>query len=353
MNETAKNRINKYDNLKGLAIILIVFANFIIAGDASLSVLKNFIFIFDLPIFFFVSGYFSKSSFDEINKSFKRLMIPYFILVIVLKIIYSIFNIEFKGVPFIVPQFGLWFLLSLFTMKLMLNITKKLKHPIMISIIMGLLIGFISCQVDYLSFARTFAYMPIFLIGYHYNDNKETIEKYLKSENLNVCLLLLFIIIAAMLAYFLPLDVIKFTVVYNTQINFALIDLLKRFAVMTTGIVLTLLLNKLMGNKQTILTKIGKNSMVIYISHIILYFPLTIMVPKIIQAYPILNNAMGYLLIAIIVTIIIVFIFSNDSISKHYNKMIDWIYELFFKSKDIWCMTYNAYSTGMKIIIPK
>lgn len=51
-----KNRINKYDNIKGLAIILVVFVHMIIIKNngvkfLDLSIIKNFLLIIILPFF--------------------------------------------------------------------------------------------------------------------------------------------------------------------------------------------------------------------------------------------------------------------------------------------------------------
>ena len=81
-------RINKYDNLKGLAIIFIVLGHM-----CFFPVLKNVIYIVHLPIFFFVAGYFSKIGPDEPVKAFKRLMVPF----IIFCIIYELFDLFVMG----------------------------------------------------------------------------------------------------------------------------------------------------------------------------------------------------------------------------------------------------------------
>ena len=64
-------RINRFDNLKGLAIFLIVLGHlsFITELD-SINLIHNYIYLIHLPIFFFVAGYFSKIGPDETKKSY-------------------------------------------------------------------------------------------------------------------------------------------------------------------------------------------------------------------------------------------------------------------------------------------
>jgi acyltransferase len=69
------NRFNWVDNVKGLAIILVVLGH--IASPFS-----AFIYSFHMPLFFIVSGFFLNPTNElksEIFRSFKRLFKPFFI----------------------------------------------------------------------------------------------------------------------------------------------------------------------------------------------------------------------------------------------------------------------------------
>ena len=89
-----KERINKFDNIKGLAIILIVVGHLLITNDFSLKLLKNFLFIIHLPLFFFVSGYFSKIGPGELLKSF-ILFFAFFLRFIFTFLIFSYLIIQY------------------------------------------------------------------------------------------------------------------------------------------------------------------------------------------------------------------------------------------------------------------
>ena len=66
--EKVKERINKYDNLRGLAMILIVFGH--LNYSKVLGPFNPLLFMIDLPVLFFVAGYFSKIDIDQPAKSF-------------------------------------------------------------------------------------------------------------------------------------------------------------------------------------------------------------------------------------------------------------------------------------------
>lgn len=179
-----KPRINKYDNLKGFAIILIVFGHFMVLANENLIAIHNFISIIDLPIFFFVSGYFSKISPKEPLKSFKRLMIPYLILCIFMRLKgLFVLGTNYSYPLFISTEFGLWFLISLFTMKLSLPIFDKLKYPVLIAIFNSLLIGLLGIDSEILGITRTFSYLPIFLIGFYYDEYTQKVKNRVSNIN--------------------------------------------------------------------------------------------------------------------------------------------------------------------------
>lgn len=74
----------------------------------------------------------------------------------------------------------------------------KFKYPVIISIIIALLFGFLQFEATFLGITRTFAYFPIFLIGFKYKDYKNIFNnEYPKLSKLlsnKLILLLLFII---------------------------------------------------------------------------------------------------------------------------------------------------------------
>ena len=108
-----KTRLDKYDNLRGIGIFLIVLMHFNILGVLS-GFPHNLMLVINLPLLFYVAGYFSKIGPDESIKSFKRLIVPY----IIFYIIATIFNwiVFSKNIPFQYMFFtttsGLWFLMA-------------------------------------------------------------------------------------------------------------------------------------------------------------------------------------------------------------------------------------------------
>ena len=323
----SSERINRFDNLKGIAIMLIVLGHMtFLTSFTSVGLIHNFVYIIHLPIFFFVAGYFSKIGPDEPIKAFKRLFVPF----VVFCIIYELFNLFIMGKPhntmlFLNPGYALWFLFSLFTMKLLLPILNKFKYPILTAFIVALLIGYIDAVL--LGISRTCTFLPIFLIGFYYNELKEKIEvKYNKISNLlenNLFIIFLFIITIScciIAAYFLPFDAILLKNPYKTH---SISNMVIRSIILILGGSNALLLNRLMTNNKNILTKIGKNSMSVYLLHVYI----VVLIRPLMKPY-FSHHEKLFIIAAIIITFIIVFVLSRDFVAKGVNKLTDSVFKL-------------------------
>lgn len=323
-----KVRINKYDNLKGFAIFLVVFAHLLaITTFNSATLIIKFVTIIHLPIFFFVSGYFSKIGSDEPIKAFKRLLIPYILFSFIYVMIQNFVGLETQPL-FIYTVFGMWFLIALFMMKLALPILNKFKHPILISIIIALLTGYINIDYNILGISRFFTYMPIFLIGFYYENIKTKLNNHSKINNcfnnkrlialIGIIILIVWIVVAIKI----PINIIGLYESYNHPF-----EIIERLIVLILSISAVIFLNKIFTNKKLIITKIGKNSYSVYILHI---FIISLINSHFIHSF-LPTNELSYLTFAVITAIIIVFILSRDFITSILNNIIDFIYNIFIK----------------------
>ena len=325
-----KNRIHKFDNLKGFAIFLIVLGHFLFLTEyKDILVLRNFIYLFHLPIFFFVAGYFSKIDSNQPLKSFKRLIVPYIIFTIIYSVFYS-FSKTSTSI-FLIPTFGLWFLLALFFMKMALPIVNKFKYPLILSIIVALSFGLIKYDGDILGLRRAVVFFPIFLIGFYFNEYKSKLDSnYKKFSNLlnNRCFVIIIslgvLIISVILAINLSFTTVMMKDFYK---NHYLYNISLRFLIMSIGIIVTLILNRYMTNESCFLSKWGRNSMAIYLIHIGIYHILCKFFKGFINSY----GGLGSLIIILLLSTVMVIVLSSNVVSNVYNKFIDFICNLFIK----------------------
>ena len=121
------------------------------------------VYSFHMPVFIFISGYFSENNHSRryyIN--LRKYLIPYIIINTGYDIIYSVYLKSVVFNPFI-PNWILWFLLSLFFWNLLIDTIKLTRFPIFISIIIGLLAGCFSEIGPLLSLSRTICFFPFFI----------------------------------------------------------------------------------------------------------------------------------------------------------------------------------------------
>lgn len=313
-------RINKYDNLKGFAILLIIFGH--LPSMLASGVDNKIVYLIHLPIFFFVAGYFSKTTSDQPLKIFKRLILPY-ILFSIMWWVFLVYIVQttYKGILFLNPGFALWFLTVLIIMKFSLYIFDKLKYPILISIIIALISGFINIPPGLLGITRALTYMPLFLTGYCFKKNSlhEKIPDLLKKKHVSWIILVLLLVIGVVVCHLTSprlMMQIPFEASHRRRPFF-------RFIVIMIGISFALVFNNLMTDKECFLTKFGKNSMVVYLLHP--YFIRYYISPMIMDNF---NQGILGLGVEIVIAFIITFILSRDIFTKCYNKIIDLIFNI-------------------------
>lgn len=326
---SGKKRINKFDNIKGLAIFLIVLGHlcFLHGQYESIEFIRSTLFIFHLPLFFFVAGYFSKIDSDQPLKSFKRLIIPY----ILFNLIYALIYLPSRGFPsnfLMVPAYTLWFLIALFIMKLMLPIFDKLKYPLLFSIIIALLFGFIKYNGNVLGLRRATCFFPVFLLGFYFNDYKLKLEnnykklnKIIQNKYFFIVISLLIIIATSLIVTSIPFKTIIMKSPYNGDYIF---NMCIRMAIIALGIIGTLLILNKMTNKKCFLTKWGGNSMAIYLLHGYIVIALRLLLKPILSQ----QSELVGLFSTIIIALLVVTVLSSDHITHYYNKTIDCITNL-------------------------
>ena len=326
-----KTRINRFDNLRGLAIFLIVLGHMAFSTKFfSISFLHRYVIIFHLAILFFVAGYFSKVDLTQPIKLFKRLLIPY----ILATVLFWIICIP-KGKPsdaiFIYPTYALWFLLALFFMKMALPIIDKFKYPITYSFILALLFGFISYPGDILGLSRLFSFLPAFLTGFYYNKYKSIFkEKHsklslsLENNKIQVIISIIVLFTSILVAYYIPGTIIIMKLSYEGSYLF---NIAIRALIIVLGISITLILNKVMTNKECFLTKWGRNSMAIYILHIFLVLALK----KFTKSFICGQSEIVALSLTFILSLLIVIVLSCDWVSECFNKVMDFSANLILK----------------------
>ena len=154
-------RIETADRLKALCIVLMVVGHCEIAPA-----LHDFIYLFHIPLFFFVSGYFFKEDFSvaKVRLDVRRLLVPYAVGVLLVALRYAIDAFR-TGSFELLPRYAasalvvgpgmhfagydnldvgvLWFLPALFFCRVIYGLLSKVRHGTWIAA--G--VGFVACSL--------------------------------------------------------------------------------------------------------------------------------------------------------------------------------------------------------------
>jgi fucose 4-O-acetylase-like acetyltransferase len=173
---STKSRSKYFDNAKFILIFLVVFGHMISPykdQDKVLFTLYTVIFLFHMPAFILISGYFAKGYRKKgyLLKSVQKILIPYFIFQIIYSVVYFLVGKE-KTLEFDLfqPHWSLWFLLSLFFWNLLLYVFARLKWAgLLVAVLVGIAIGYFEQAGSFMSISRTFVFFPYFLLGFLLN----------------------------------------------------------------------------------------------------------------------------------------------------------------------------------------
>lgn len=323
-----KQRDYRIDTIKGIMIFLVVLGHCI--GQISTISIETtwikyfirFIFSFHMPVFVFISGYFSST--ENRKTAISRYLIPYVLINALFGLSSSIINSQFSfssADPFS-PQWTFWYLLSLFFWKVFLSSVLEWKKPLLMMILLGLITGIFSADY-YLSLSRTVAFFPYFIAGYlvRKNDWQNKWKNHINKKNA----ILIFAIIELIVAFLAFRNVNGLTYQlcrsYRTMNQSVPMGMLLRLFTYIAGAAGILFFFSVISNKKNCLSDIGRYSLTVYLAHsFCIKFA-----AKFIQV----GSPALVFLISIIISAIICTAFGNQKVSDAYHFIISKITRLF------------------------
>ncbi len=183
MKNSNSQRDQYSDSLKFILIQLVVIGHFTLElfDHPIARAITNAIYSFHMPVFIFLSGYFSKNTAHH-RKDVTKLLFTFFIF----QAAWVAYNIStsfgyFQKNPF-VPTHQNWYLLALFTWRLFVPYASLFKRPhvILVSILLAFAVGVTDSFGHFLSLHRTIYFFPIFLFGYYCSDLTELLHRFEK-----------------------------------------------------------------------------------------------------------------------------------------------------------------------------
>ncbi len=302
-----EKRVKFWDNIKGVLIILVVLGHFLyeLRSNLTLELITKVIYLFHMPAFVFLSGYFSQSESARENEKLFRFLFYY--------AVGNIFFMWFSAVMYrttfnlLVPYYSYWYLIALVVWRKGINYITKSKAILPLSIIGALLIGLFPEVDNTLALSRITCFFPFFLLGY--GIKKERVKQFLQRKGkkevfLGLVLICTIITIEIIVAPYLSLDELLMDPYTNQS------QILNRLVIFIIALGMIYGISMVIPKgKIPFLTKWGKNSLYIYIYHRLI----TLLVAAFWEHT---QHTTSTLVLSIAMTVITCWLTGNDWIAK-------------------------------------
>lgn len=159
-------RVYKFDNVKVWCMTLVVIAHTLINsyGDTGMEMIRFFSLCYTMPMFAFISGYFSKPQ-TSLCKNITTLLIPCIIFTLINNIVQLIVN-PYYHFTLLMPGFAMWYLWTLFVYRTLLPYILRIPHVLILSFVLTWVVGFIPQINQVFGLSRIICFLPYFLLGY-------------------------------------------------------------------------------------------------------------------------------------------------------------------------------------------
>ena len=318
------NRSYLFDNIKAIMIFVVVSTHYLRATEGfAVTTLNGGTYLtmisFDMVLFLFVSGYFSKNVDKCRNNAFKTYLFPFLVLTLFMYgMRYLIYG--HATLQFLYPTLALWFLLVMFFYRFFLKDLIKVRHILTISFAISILAGLVPLLDSRFALGRTFGFLPFFILGYYFNAEK--VAKIRKLPKWSTILLLTVLLTySGLMAYTqaLPLSTWFFKSSYASLGISNITGILVRSGLIVVALGWIVVFLNLVPDKKTWYSDIGVNTMSVYALH--LTFRHVIRAAGTDFGGGILSFIIPMLLVAVTVWIL-----SRAAISDKYNFGMDKLY---------------------------
>ena len=329
-----KQRDAMMDNLKALLLFCVAFGHTLDvykgAGGIELYLMK-YIYLFHMPLFAFITGYFTKNLEKARNTAVEKCLIPYIVFQGVYVIMANMmihlglanFNSDVFNSSLIVPSSAFYYLLAVFFWKMFAKDIMILKHPVIMSVFLGVVISLTSMKEFHIGYGSIFSLLSFFVMGVLCDSG--LIKKIRKIPKILAWFVL---VLGIFPAVYLPYAIHSVRMTYESTGFNDVEGIMYRLIFYLIATMLGAALISLMPEKKNIFTHIGEASILVYAGS-------PFLAP---HGYVLIDSVMGLsqnrimnMVGMFVYCIIIVLICSIPVFLKWYNSIVSMINKLIFK----------------------
>lgn len=273
-----------------------------------------------MPVFIFIAGYFSKRYIDYgiyVKKAITNALLPYVIFNIAYGFLFAGHGHKLEGaISLFQPKWTLWFLLSIFFWKIMVEPFSKFRWPLILSLLLSLYVGMVSQVGTFLALSKTFSFFPYFLAGYLLTpDNLDKIRKqhaWLPS----IFFIAVMIVVGVAVGMHVNSNTLLMKVPYAKMGQSYLAGMSLRGICLLLGFICIWFFISVIPAKKSMLSDIGMFSLTAYLAH-----------SGIIRLFEFfkfkISNPVVFILFAIILSVAVCFLFGNRHVYFCYKAAMD------------------------------
>lgn len=169
-------RVFLFDNVKAAMLVLVAFGHvldvYMRNGVAEYTLMK-YIYLFHMPVFAFVTGYFSKDADKARATAMTRALFPYLlfqgIYILMARAMVAAglasFNADVFRPSLLLPTSAFYYLLAVFFWKLFLKDLRRFRFPLALSVFLGCAVSLTDCRPFHYGLGAVFGYLPFFVLG--------------------------------------------------------------------------------------------------------------------------------------------------------------------------------------------
>lgn len=275
---TNKTRDNYFDNLRGFLILCVIIGNSLEYVNPT-AVNPHFfilcLYMFHMPLFTFISGYFCKKS----TRTTQAKVINIVKIYIFAEIFYLLFELIILKrdvtIDLLRPKWTLWYLFALIFWYIISDYLHNYKKAFIISILLSLIIGFDTTFGTYASSSRIVFFLPFFIGGLLF-EKDAFIEKFKKYKSLISISVLVILGILYVIRDFTSVDLLFEYTNYTFFTSEPWYHFFIRIFHYIGGFLICTYMLLIFPSKKTSLSWIGKNSLILYVSHAAVIYLLTL-----------------------------------------------------------------------------